>query len=55
MFDTPLEIIGGMKVPDKVQIPVKRMFDMDYKILMLENVICLDNKIAALLFTDIWF
>jgi len=55
MLDTPLEIIGGMKVPDKVQIPVKRMFDMDYKILMLENVICLDNKIASLLFIDIWF
>lgn len=55
VLDTPLNIMGGMQVPDKVQIPVKRMFDMGYKILMLESVICLDNKIAALLFNDIWF
>lgn len=55
VLDESLPILGGMKVPDKIQIPVKRMFDMEYKILMLENVICLDNKIAALLFIDIWF
>lgn len=55
VLDEPLEIIGGMMVPDRVQIPVKRMFDLEYKLMMLENVICLDNKIAALLFLDIWF
>jgi len=55
VLDKPFDIIGGMAVPDKMQIPVKRMFDMDYKLLMLEYVICLDNKIAALLFVDIWF
>jgi len=54
VLETPLNIIGGIAVPDKIQIPIKRMFDMDYKILMLENVICLDNKIAGLLFSDIW-
>ena len=54
-LDEPLEIIGGMLVPDKVQIPVKRMFDLEYKLMILENVICLDNKIASLLFIDIWF
>jgi len=55
LLDTPLDIIGGMVVPDKTQIPVKRLFDMEYKIMMLENVICLDNKIASLLFVDVWF
>ena len=45
-----MDILGCIPVPDKVQIPVKRMFDMNYKLLMLEYVICLDNKIAALLF-----
>jgi len=55
MLDTPIEILGGINVPDKIQIPVKRLFDMEYKIMMLENVICLDNKIASLLFVDIWF
>lgn len=55
MLDEPIEIIGGMAVPDKVQIPVKRLFDLEYKLMMLENVICLDNKIASLLFVDIWF
>ena len=54
-LDEPLEIIGGMLVPDRVQIPVKRMFDLEYKLMILENVICLDNKIASLLFIDIWF
>ncbi len=55
LLETPINIIGDMVVPDKIQIPVKRMFDLEYKILMLENVICLDNKIASLLFQDIWF
>lgn len=55
ILDESLNIIGGMRVPDKIQIPVKRMFDLDYKILMLEYVICLDNKIAGLIFNDIWF
>ncbi len=55
LLETPIDIIGEMVVPDKIQIPVKRMFDLEYKILMLENVICLDNKIASLLFQDIWF
>ncbi len=55
VLDDSFDILGGMKVPDKIQIPVKRMFDLEYKILMLENVICLDNKIAGLLFNDIWF
>jgi hypothetical protein len=55
ILDESLEILGNIAVPDKVQIPVKRMFDMNYKILMLEYVICLDSKIAALLFIDIWF
>ena len=55
MLDEPIEILGGILVPDKIQIPVKRLFDMEYKIMMLENVICLDNKIASLLFVDIWF
>jgi len=54
MLSEPLSI-GSMVVPDKVQIPVKRIFDMEYKIMFLENVICLDNKIASLLFIDIWF
>jgi len=54
MLPEPLSI-GSMVVPDKVQIPVKRIFDMEYKIMFLENVICLDNKIASLLFIDIWF
>lgn len=55
VLDEPMEIVGGMMVPDRVQIPVKRMFDLEYKLMMLENVICLDNKIAGLLFIDIWF
>lgn len=55
LLDTPIEIIGGMMVPDKIQIPVKRLFDLEYKMMMLESVICMDNKIASLLFTDIWF
>ena len=55
MLDVPIEIVGGIVVPDKLQIPVKRLFDMEYKIMMLENVICLNNKIASLLFIDIWF
>lgn len=55
LLDEPLPILGGIIVPDKIQIPVKRMFDLDYKLMMLENVICLDNKIASLLFIDIWF
>jgi hypothetical protein len=55
VLDTPIDILGGMTVPDRLQIPVKRMFDLEYKLLMLEHVICLDNKIAALLFIDIWF
>jgi hypothetical protein len=55
LLDEPIDIIGGIVVPDKIQIPVKRLFDMEYKIMMLENVICLDNKIASLLFVDIWF
>ncbi len=55
VLDEPIEIVGGMMVPDRVQIPVKRMFDLEYKLMMLENVICLDNKIAGLLFVDIWF
>jgi len=55
ILDIPIDIIGGIPVPDRVQIPIKRIFDLEYKILMLENVICLDNKIAALLFIDIWF
>lgn len=55
VLDDPFDIVGGMRVPDRVQIPVKRMFDLEYKLMMLENVICLDNKIAGLLFIDIWF
>lgn len=55
MLDEPIEILGGMAVPDKIQIPVKRLFDLEYKLMILENVICLDNKIASLLFVDIWF
>lgn len=55
VLDEPIDIIGGIIVPDKIQIPIKRMFDMEYKLLMLECVICLDSKIAALLFIDIWF
>jgi len=55
LLDEHLDILGGIPVPNKIQIPVKRMFDLEYKILMLENVICLDNKIAGLLFVDIWF
>lgn len=55
LLDTPIDILGGIIVPDKLQIPVKRLFDMEYKIMMLENVICLDNKVASLLFVDIWF
>jgi len=55
LLDKPMDIVGNINVPNKVQIPVKRMFDMNYKILVLEYVICMDNKIAALLFTDIWF
>lgn len=55
VLETPLDIVGGMVIPDKVQIPIKRMFDMHYKIMLLEFVICLDNKIASLLFIDVWF
>ncbi len=55
VLETPLDIIGGMQVPDKLQIPVKRMFDMTYKIMILENVICINNKVVGLLFIDIWF
>lgn len=55
VLESPLEILGGMIIPDKVQIPIKRMFDLDYKLLMLDYVICIDSKIAALLFNDIWF
>lgn len=55
VLEEPIDIIGGILVPDKIQIPVKRMFDLEYKIMMLENVICMDNKIAGLLFFDIWF
>lgn len=55
VLNEPVDIVGGMKVPDRIQIPVKRMFDLEYKIMMLEYVICLDNKVASLLFVDIWF
>lgn len=55
VLDDSFDIIGGMVVPDKIQIPVKRMFDMSYKLLMLEYVICVESKIASLLFSDIWF
>jgi len=55
VLEEPIEILGGIMVPDKVQIPVKRLFDMEYKILILEKVICVDNKIAGLLFVDVWF
>lgn len=55
VLNESFDILGGMQVPDKIQIPVKRLFDLEYKILMLEYVICLDNKIAGLLFNDIWF
>lgn len=55
ILDTPIDILGGMIVPDKIQIPVKRLFDLEYKMMMLESVICVDNQIASLLFTDIWF
>lgn len=55
VLEEPLEILGGLPVPDKVQIPVKRLFDLEYKLMMLNFVICLDNKIAGLLFVDIWF
>lgn len=55
LLDEPLEISNGIPVPDKVQIPVKRLFDLEYKLMMLEYVICLDNKVASLIFTDIWF
>jgi len=55
ILEEPIDILGGILVPDKIQIPVKRMFDLEYKIMMLENVICVDNKIAGLLIIDIWF
>lgn len=55
MLDIPLNVVGGIPIPDKVQIPVKRLFDLEYKLLVLENVICLDNKVASLLFLDVWF
>jgi len=55
LLEEPIPILNGIHVPDKIEIPVKRMFDMDYKILMLEKVICLDDKIASLLFVDYWF
>jgi hypothetical protein len=55
LLDIPLDILNGIPVPDKVQIPVGRLFDLDYKLMMLEFVICLDNKVASLVFTDIWF
>lgn len=54
MLEYPISITGII-VPDKIQIPVKKLFDLNYKIMMLEQVICIDNKIAALLFDDIWF
>ncbi len=54
ILDEPIEVVGII-IPDNIQIPVKKIFDLDYKILMLEYVICIDNKIAGLLFDDIWF
>lgn len=55
VLDEPVDIVGGIVVPDRIQIPVKRLFDLEYKLMILENVICLDNKIASLLFVDVWF
>ena len=54
ILDSQIEI-QGIVIPDNIQIPVIKLFDLDYKILMLEYVICIDNKIAGLLFDDIWF
>jgi len=50
----PIPLVGII-VPNNIKIPVKRLFDFQYKILMLEYVICVDNKIAGLIFDDIWF
>jgi hypothetical protein len=50
----PIPLVGIL-VPNNTKIPVKRLFDLQYKILMLEYVICVDNKIAGLIFDDIWF
>lgn len=55
LMPTPIEIINNIFVPDKIQIPVKRLFDLEYKLMSLESVICMDNKIAALIFLDLWF
>lgn len=54
VLQEPIPLIGII-VPNNIKIPVKRLFDMQYKILMLEFVICIDNKIAGLIFDDIWF
>lgn len=54
VLDEPITI-NGILVPDNIQIPVKRLIDLNYKILLLEFVICVDNKIAGLIFDDIWF
>lgn len=54
VLEEPIEV-SGIIIPDNIQIPVKKIFDLNYKILMLEHIICIDNKIAGLLFDDIWF
>ncbi|RLC46353.1 MAG: hypothetical protein DRH57_06200, partial [Candidatus Cloacimonadota bacterium] len=54
VLQEPIPLVGII-VPNNIKIPVKRLFDMQYKILMLEFVICIDNKIAGLIFDDIWF
>ena len=55
LLDVPLEIVEDFKIPDKVPIKIYELFDLQYKILMLDSVICLDNKIASLLFVEYWF
>jgi len=54
VLQEPIPLVGII-VPNNIKIPVKRLFDLQYKMLMLEFVICVDNKIAGLIFDDIWF
>jgi hypothetical protein len=55
VLDVPLEINGSFKIPDKMPIDILRMYDLEYKILLLKKVICLNNRIASLIFEDLWF
>jgi len=50
-----IDLQNDIYIPDHTQIPIGIDFDIDYKYLNLDFIICVNNKIAGLLFSELWF